>query len=123
VTDPANETPYSLAHLHEGPWSKVEGAFVRVRQVIDTHDPLPPHDDNREGGVTTEVREGELVGRANGKGLYYDAERAENVPTSIGPTVYLDTPEETTLEVRTDKSENKLLAFERPDDQQDGENL
>jgi len=114
VTDADTDlgTPYTLSDLHEAPWSRIEGAYARVRQEADQRDPHPPHDDGQDR-VTTEEREGELVGRAEGTGLYYDSERGRNIPDSIGPVIYLDTPEDTILEVRTDKCENELLAFNR----------
>lgn len=107
-----DETPETLPDLHELAWSRVEGAYVRVQQEVDDRDPLVPEQDDRHDLVTTKEREGELVGRAEGRGLYYDSERGRNAPTSIGPVIYLDTPEDTILEVRTDKHENALLAFE-----------
>lgn len=111
-TDRDITSPFTLQDLHEAPWSRIEGAFVRVRQQVDRRDPLDPAQDDRHDLVTTEEREGQLVGRAEGTGLYYDADRGETVPTSIGPAIYLDTPEDTVLEVRTDKHETELLAYE-----------
>jgi len=102
----------SLSHLHEVPWSNIEGAYVKVRQETTEYDYLRDTEPQR----TTEIREGVIVGRAQGRGLYYDSERNENIPTSIGPSIYLDTPEDTILEVRTDKTENELLEFEPADD-------
>jgi len=113
VTEPRTDlgTPDTLSDLHEASWSRIEGAYVRVRQEVDRRDPLRPGDDQQDR-VTTEEREGELVGRAEGTGLYYDPDRGRNIPDSIGPAIYLDTPEDTILEVRTDKCENELLAFD-----------
>jgi hypothetical protein len=118
MTDADNDlgTPYTLQALHDAPWSRIEGASVRVRQKVDHRDPLDPEQDDRTDRVTTEKRDGELVGRAEGTGLYYDSERGENIPTSIGPAIYLDTPEDTILEVRTEKPENELLAFDATDE-------
>jgi len=102
----------ALEDLHQLPWSLIQGAYVRVLQEVDDRDPLDPAQDDRKDLVHTEEREGELVGRANGWGLYYDSGRHETIRDSIGPAIYLDTPEETTLEVLTDRLENELLAFD-----------
>lgn len=110
------QTPKELEDLHEAPWSRIEGAYVRVRQEVDNRDPLDPTQNDREDLVTSEEREGELVGRGEGRGLYYDSEHGRNIPMSIGPAIYLDTPEDTILEVRTGKLDNELLAFEASDE-------
>ncbi|WP_135828545.1 hypothetical protein [Halorussus halobius] len=105
-------TAWSWSDLHDEPWSVLKGAYVRVQQEVDDRDPLDPHHDDHQDRVTTEEREGRLVGRATGTGLYYDSQRGEPVPENIGPAVYLNTREDTILEVRTDNPENELLAFQ-----------
>lgn len=107
-------TPPSLEDLHELPWAAIEGTHVRVLQEVDDRDPVDPAQDSREDLVRTEEREGELVGRGEGTGLYY-SEGHGLIPDPIGPAIYLSTPEETVLEVRTDKLENELLAFGEDD--------
>lgn len=121
MTDSDHEPPQTLADLHELPWSAIEGADVRVRLEVDDR---PMHLSasealERQDLVRTEDREGEIVGREMGKGLYYSSDHGL-IPDSIGPAIYLDTPEETTLEVRTDKLGNELLAFEPPEGGEDG---
>lgn len=106
----ADRAGISLSHLHEVAWSTIDGAHVRVR-IESADDPLDP-----DAERTTSVREGELVGRAEGWGLYYDSDRGQLIPDPIGPKVYLDTPEDTTLEVATDKHGNELLEFEAAED-------
>lgn len=88
---------------------------MRVRQEKDENDPMAPASEWSGDNIRHEEREGELVGRAEGRGIWYDSARGENVPNHIGPTVFLETPEDTVLEVRTDKDGNKLLAFEPPE--------
>lgn len=100
-----------LEDLHEVPYSNVEGAYVKVKQEVTTlvqPTTEPPYESK------TEVREGEIVGRAEGTGLYYSDTLGEDVADPIGPCIYLRTPEDTILEVRTDKPENELLEFTRP---------
>lgn len=101
-------TPDTLADLHELPWSAIEGAFVRV--VVEVDNGFL----DREGtdDTTTRLREGELVGRGEGTGLYYDPEVKDLIPNPIGPAIFLDTPEDTVLEVRTGKPGTELLAFD-----------
>lgn len=106
------DAPDSLEALHEWPWSEIEGAHVRVEQeVTDDLAALarPPSEPPPE--PTIEEREGELVGRAEGTGLYFSEEHGL-IPDGIGPAIFLSTPEDTVLEVRTDRLENELLAFE-----------
>jgi len=102
----------ALSHLHEVPWSNVEGAFVRVKQEIDNNDPLAHISEWSEENVDTEERRGTITGRAQGTGLYYDADRGESIPTGLGPAIFIDTPQDTILEVRTDKPGNELLEFQ-----------
>lgn len=85
--------PSTLSEIHELPWSEIAGAHVVVR-----------HDH--------EHREGDLIGRAIGSGLYYDTQRGETVADQIGPAVFLHTADDTVLEVSTEKSGNELLSFE-----------
>lgn len=108
--------PPTLEAIHEVPWSNIEGAHIRVQQEIDDRDPLDFHEDRGADLVYTEERGGELVGRAEGQGLHYDSGRGEIMPTRIGPAIFLSTPQDTVLEVRTDKLDNKLLEFEPPED-------
>jgi len=100
----------SLSHLHEVPYSNVEGAYVKVKQEVNTN----PVVISEQPETHTETREGEIVGRAEGTGLYYSEKHGENIADSIGPCIYLSTPEDTILEVSTDKPENELLEFTRP---------
>lgn len=102
----------SLKDLHDLAWSAIEGAHVVVRMEVDDNDIALPPSEWSEGNVYPEIREGEVVGRGQGTGLSYDARDAQLRPSRIGPSVYLDTVEDTVLEVRTNKPENELLAFE-----------
>ena len=97
-----------LSVLHDVPWSQIEGAYVTVKQVTTDH-ALPEAE--RRKRTTTEVREGEIAGRGAGWGVTYDTGERETKQISIGPSIYLDTPEDTILEVRTYKDENELLDF------------
>lgn len=63
---PSDGTHWTLADLHDLPWSVVEGAHVQVEQHVDDRDPLDPAQDDRADLVRTETREGELVGRHQG---------------------------------------------------------
>ena len=105
----------SLSHLHETPWTDVKGAYIEVEIEIDSNPLTVPALEYDPDNVTYERREGDLVGRANGTGLYYDSDRGENIPTPIGTKVYLDTPQDTVLEVATDKSGNTLVNFQPPE--------
>jgi len=99
----------NLSALHEVPYSNVEGAYVKVKQEQQPDDLLElGNPQARE----TEIREGTIVGRAEGTGLYYDSQRRENVVDTIGPCIYIETPEDTVLEVSTEKTQNELLEFE-----------
>lgn len=95
-----------LNPLHEVPWSNIKGAYVKVHQEV-SEDPLALS----EVDTYLETREGEIVGREKGQSLYYDSERGENIPTH-NAAIYLETPEDTILEVSTDKTANELLEFE-----------
>lgn len=105
---PEAEAGVDLAHLHEAPWSHIEGAYVRVRQEV-TDDPLPPH-----GGAPerhTEVREGTIAGRHRGWKVKWLPDEGD-VAEPVSPRIVIETPEETYLEVTTDGLENELLDFE-----------
>lgn len=106
------ESDWELDHLHELPWSLLEGASVRVRRETEERDPLDPTEQTGPTQRTTETREGELVGRGEGEGLYYDSSRGDLVPNPIGPCIYVKTPADTILEVRTDRLGNDLLEVE-----------
>ena len=105
--------PSTLAELHERPWSEIEGAHVRVEIEEDTRDPLDPTRDDVDDPYAYVVREGTIVGRGNGTGLTYDSASGELVPDTLGPVIVLDTPEDTFLEVVTDKTGNELLSFDQ----------
>lgn len=112
MTDPQ---PSTLSELHELPWSEIAGAHVVVRQVVDNVDhalPRSERSDPDERQPDHERREGDLVGRAIGDGLYYDTKRGENVADQIGPAVYLHAPDNTVLEVSTKRKGTELLSFE-----------
>jgi hypothetical protein len=98
----------SLSHLHEVPYSNIKGAYVKVKQERIRGDPMDISTETKREKLT---REGTIVGRANGTGLYYDAQRGESVVDRIGPCIYIETPEETVLEVSTEKSGNELLEY------------
>lgn len=111
--------PSTLSELHELPWSDIAGAHV----VVDTVD-YPPHESNHdpdEERSNHERREGDLVGRAIGSGLRYDNRRGETVADQIGPAIFLNTPDDTVLEVSTEKSGNELLLFEMESDTDNAE--
>jgi hypothetical protein len=96
----------------------MQGAYVRVQQEQDDRDPLDPDQDRRTDLVYTVEREGEIVGRAEGHGLWYDSSGGELASSRIGPAIFLSTPRDTVLEVRTNKLDNKLLEFEPPGDEE-----
>lgn len=108
-------TDISLEAVHDMPWDDLEGAYIKVKQ--EASDPLPPHHNDTERSI--EEREGTLVGRGEGQGVSYDTGEKATRPLRIGPAIYLDTPEDTILEVRTDKVETELLEFEPPEDSND----
>jgi hypothetical protein len=93
-----------LDALHEVPWSSIKGAYVKVKQETTEHVTV------QRQATKTEIREGKIVGREKGQSLYYDSEIGENIPTH-NAAIFLDTPENTILEVSTDKTENELLEF------------
>jgi len=93
-----------LPELHEMPYSEINGAYVKVHQQV-TSSPMMPQKERRE------TREGTIAGRQKGHGLYFDSELGQNVPTTEC-AIFIETPEDTILEVRTDKPENELLEFE-----------
>jgi hypothetical protein len=103
-----------LSVLHEVPYRHIEGAYVKVNQEIENDPLMMEH--KTVNRTHTETREGTIVGRGNGQGLAYDTGEKRSKPISIGPSIYLDTPGDTILEVRTDKVENELLEFEPPED-------
>lgn len=110
-----NSDPETLTEVYQLPWVLVEGAHVRVQIEKDDNDIMAPASEYDPEKIRHEEREGEVVGRAEGTGLYYDSGRGEPIPTSIGPAVFLDTPEDTVLEVRTDKIGNELLEYTPPE--------
>jgi len=107
----APKHPETLEELHERPWSDIEGAHLRVAQEVDDNDFAVPASEYDPEKVRTEEREGELVGREAGKQLSYAD--GEIIP-SWNTAIYLDTPEDTTLEVHTDRRENELLEYTPP---------
>lgn len=107
------DQPSTLAELHERPWSDIEGVHVRVEIKEDTRDPLDPTQGDVDDPYEHVVREGTVVGRGNGRGLTYSSEAGELVPDMLGPKIVLDTPEDTFLEVVTDKVGNGLLSFDQ----------
>lgn len=102
----------TLGDFHQAPWDAIENGYLYVVIEIDTRDPLSPISEQTDDPYEYETREGELVGRATGTGLYYDGDRHENVVTRIGPCIYISTPDDTVLEVRTDRTGNELLTFD-----------
>lgn len=108
---PIKDGPTELADLHMAPWPDVDGAHVVVRQVTTTPTPVGKRLEEQ-----TSERQGTLVGRAIGTGISYDADAKESYPTRMGPCIYLETPEDTILEVNTQKPENELLAYEPPEE-------
>jgi len=96
----------TLADLHILSWDMIEGAYVKVKQEVTETSEL-----SLQPKTETVVREGTIVGRANGTTLYYDSKTGENIPDNECG-IYLETPEDTILEVRTDKLNNELLEFE-----------
>lgn len=104
-----NEMTDNLTNLeafHEVPYNNIKNAYVEVKQEI-TDDPLA-----HKPTTHIETREGTIVGRGNGRGIRYDSSGANAyIETTIGPSIYLETPEETILEVRTDKPGNELRDF------------
>jgi len=93
-----------LSVLHEVPYSDIKGASVKV--LLEKDDPMM-----LEARTEREVRQGTIVGRGNGQGVAYDRQEKDCKPISIGPSIYLETPEDTILEVRTEKVANKLLNY------------
>ena len=101
-----------LSVLHEVPYSQIKGDWVKVKQEVnETPSSLEAFTERPEDRREVTIREGNIIGRAEGTGLYYSEEYRDNIPTSIGPAIYLETPEDTILEVRTDK-ENELLDYQ-----------
>ena len=98
----------SLSHLHEEAWSDVKGAEVKVKQV--THHVGVPTERHGIDTRTESIRTGTIVGRAEGTGLT-NTETGTMVAYGFGPCIYIETPEETVLELRTDKDENELLDY------------
>jgi len=104
-----------LSAFHDVPWTMLEGMHVKFRITTD-HVALPSSDPRGEVQSQTEqIREGVIVGRGEGRGIRYDSS-GENayMETTIGPSVYLETEQDTILEVRTDKSGNELLDIYPP---------
>ena len=104
-----------LSMFHEVPYSNLRGAHVEIR-IENTDHAAVGAVSNPGAHTTTEVREGVIVGRGNGRGVSYDTGENQVMETSIGPSVYLETPQDTILEVRADKSGNELLEFTPPED-------
>jgi len=104
-----------LSAFHDVPWTMLEGMHATFRIVSD-HVGVPSGDPQGEVHSQTEqIREGVIVGRGEGRGIRYDSSGANAyMETTIGPSVYLETPEDTILEVRTDKPENELLDIYPP---------
>jgi len=98
-----SENITDLSVFHEVPWENIDGAYVKVHQKIDS----TPHMPRKE---RLETREGQIVGREIGQSLYYDSQRGESAPT-YQAAIYLETPEDTILEIRTDKPGNELIEF------------
>lgn len=106
-----SENITDLSVFHEVPYENIRGAYVKVSHSID-HAYLPNADPRKSGSsATEEIREGTIVGRGEGRGTAFDTGEKEVRPISIGPSIYLDTPEDTILEIRTDKAGNELLEF------------
>jgi len=99
----------NLEALHEVPYSNIKGAYVKVKQE---QQPTELLEVGNPTARETKTREGTIVGRANGTGLYYDSQMKESVVDTIGPCIYIETPAETILEVNTEKTNNELLEFE-----------
>lgn len=106
----------SLSHLHKVPWDNINGAYVEVRQVTD-HVAIPTTDPIGTTSQTEQLRKGHIVGRGEGTGVTWDAGEKDVRTLNIGPAIYIETPSDTVLEVRTDKSENELLEFDPADDE------
>lgn len=119
MTPTVKDAPVDLSDLHAYPWADIEGARIVVRQEIDDNDLMLPASEYDPENYHTEEREGELVGRCNGMGIRYDPHDGQDYASRMGPCIYLETPEGTVLEVRTDTLENELLAYEPPEDTQE----
>lgn len=107
-----SENITDLSVFHEVPYENIRGAYVKISHSID-HAYLPHADPRKSGSsATEEIREGTIVGRGEGRGIRYDSS-GENayMETRIGPSIYLDTPDDTILEIRTDKPGNELIDF------------
>lgn len=96
----------TLDDVHRLPWAAIEGATLRVRQELQPH-PAPIGD---QPATETVERQGDVVGRRAGSGLHYDSAREQTVVTHTGPRLYLETPQDTVVEICTDKPANELLA-------------
>jgi len=93
-----------LADLHERPWSKIKNVRVVIR--TDNSDPFLP-----DGPTGPTIREGEVVGRSVGMGLYYMDKTDELIEEEIGPRIYIETVDDGILEIRTDDY-HKLLEID-----------
>jgi len=104
-----------LSAFHDVPWTMLEGMRAKFK-IVHHHAGIPSGDPRGEVQSQTEqIREGVIVGRGEGRGVRYDSSGANAyMETRIGPAVYLDTKEDTILEVRTDKDENELLDIYPP---------
>ena len=98
-----------LSVLHEVPYSQIKGAWVKVKQEQQPDDLLSLGNPKAR---ETKIREGIIVGRGNGRGTAYDTGEREVQEITIGPAIYLETPENTILEVRTDKDASELLDYQ-----------
>lgn len=103
-----------LSAFHDVPWTMLEGMRAKFRITTD-HVALPNADPRGEAQSQTEqIREGVIVGRGEGHGVTWDDGIKDVREHQIGPAVYIDTPQDTILEVRTDKDGNELLDIYPP---------
>jgi len=117
MSDPdwlAETAVQDLSAFHDVPWTMLEGMRVKFRITTD-HVALPSSDPRGEVQSQTEqIREGVIVGRGEGRGVTWDDGIKDVREHQIGPAVYIDTPQDTILEVRTDKDGNELLDIYPP---------
>jgi len=99
----------AISAFHDVPWTMLEGAYIKVRQDVTDH--TLSLSERRERDDLTQVREGEIVGRGEGVGVYYSGDVGEVMTHSIGPALYIRTKEGTVLEFRTGKELNEVLDF------------
>lgn len=115
---PSKNVIDQLEQLHERPWSEIEGAYVRIDIEVDTVKAMYSKEASGGERYVREERKGEVVGREIGTGLYYDSDKQDLVIDSIGPAIYLSTPNDTILEIRTNDGDNELLSFDPPEQAQ-----